>query len=66
MSVHARITHGVFSGSAVDAIEASELDSLVVTDTITGVSFPEGKIKVQSVGKLLGDCVLSHFMRHKL
>ncbi|ASI47910.1 MAG: ribose-phosphate diphosphokinase [Anaplasma ovis] len=65
MSVHARITHGVFSGSAVDAIEASELDSLVVTDTISGISFPEGKIKVQSVGKLLGDCVLSHFVGYK-
>ncbi|ACZ48977.1 ribose-phosphate pyrophosphokinase [Anaplasma centrale str. Israel] len=66
MSVHARITHGVFSGSAINAIEASELDSLVVTDTISsGASFSEGKIKVLSVSRLLGNCVLSHCMGHR-
>ncbi|WP_308915389.1 ribose-phosphate pyrophosphokinase [Jannaschia sp. LMIT008] len=34
LEVHAYITHGVLSGPAVDRIEASNLASLVITDTI--------------------------------
>ena len=34
VSVHAYVTHGVLSGSAVARVEASELESLVTTDTI--------------------------------
>ncbi|MDO9459657.1 MAG: ribose-phosphate diphosphokinase, partial [Alphaproteobacteria bacterium] len=32
--VHAYVTHGVLSGSAVARVEASQLESLVTTDTI--------------------------------
>ncbi|MSP43043.1 MAG: ribose-phosphate pyrophosphokinase [Alphaproteobacteria bacterium] len=34
VSVHAYVTHGVLSGGAVARVEASELESLVTTDTI--------------------------------
>jgi ribose-phosphate pyrophosphokinase len=34
ISVHAYVTHGVLSGNAVARVEASELESLVTTDTI--------------------------------
>ncbi|MCU7611788.1 ribose-phosphate diphosphokinase [Anaplasma capra] len=58
-SVHAYVTHGVLSRGAPNTIEASELDSLVITDTISGVRLQESKIRVQSVSKLIGDHILS-------
>ena len=38
VEVHAYITHGVLSGSAVEKINDSDIKSLVVTDTIESTS----------------------------
>ncbi|MGN7678834.1 MAG: ribose-phosphate diphosphokinase [Anaplasma sp.] len=62
-SVHGCITHGILSGNAAALIEASELDSLVVTDTISNSKLADGgKIRVQSVDRLLGSYILSHIL----
>jgi ribose-phosphate pyrophosphokinase len=59
--VTACATHAVLSGSAVQRIAASELDELVVTNSIP--LLPEaaacGKIHVLSVGPLLARAIQS-------
>jgi len=59
LSVEACTTHPVFSGKAIERITASPLSRVTVTNTI-GLT-PEGqacdKIKVLSVGRLLGEAV---------
>ena len=56
--IFASCTHPVFSGSAVERIEASALEEVVVTNTIP---FPEGrlskKLTVLSVAPLLGEAI---------
>ena len=58
-AVYAYCTHPVLSGGAIERIEASELDELVVTDTIP---LPEGsgstKIRQLSCAGLLGETIL--------
>jgi ribose-phosphate pyrophosphokinase len=52
-------THPVFSGQALDRIEASPLSAMVVTNTIPmkdAAKIPP-KIKVMSVGRLLGEAI---------
>jgi ribose-phosphate pyrophosphokinase len=52
-------THPVFSGQALDRIEASPLSAMVVTNTIPmkdAAKVPP-KIKVMSVGRLLGEAI---------
>jgi ribose-phosphate pyrophosphokinase len=57
--VFAAATHGVLSGKAIERIAASPLESVVITDTIPLP--PEAatcdKVKVLSVGKLLGEAI---------
>ncbi|WP_169193443.1 ribose-phosphate diphosphokinase [Anaplasma platys] len=66
LSVQGFVTHGVLSGQAVDKVEASELDKLVVTDTIYDEKRSQcGKIKVQTVSALLADYLLSEVMKRK-
>ncbi|MFV9838995.1 MAG: ribose-phosphate diphosphokinase [Aaplasma endosymbiont of Hyalomma asiaticum] len=67
LSVHGFITHGVLSGKAHETVEASELDSLVITDTIgyNSRSNVTSKIKVLSVDKLLSNYFFSYIMRKK-
>ena len=67
ISVHGFITHGVLSGKAHETIEASELDSLVVTNTIScdQKTNASSKIKVLSVDRLLGNYFSSRIMRRK-
>lgn len=57
--VVAYITHAVLSGPAVDRIEASELDELVVTDTIPLSEQAEkcDRIRALSVAELLAETV---------
>ena len=50
-SVRALCTHPVLSGNAYETIENSELEELVVCDTIP-LKYPGGKIKVLSVADL--------------
>ena len=59
-SVKACASHGVFSGKALERIENSPLTRVITTNTIP---LPEGgmksssKVKVLSVGRLLGEAV---------
>ncbi len=56
--IYALATHGVLSGPAIERINASELKEVVVTNTIRqGEDKKSDKIKVLSVGKLLGHAI---------
>jgi ribose-phosphate pyrophosphokinase len=57
--VHACCTHPVLSGPAIERIESSSIDSLVVADTIplNGKAAACSKIAVLSVAELLGETV---------
>ena len=59
-SVRACATHGVFSGSAVERIEASPLSEMVVTDSrpATEVVKTSTKIKQLPIAHLLGEAIL--------
>ncbi len=49
ISVHAYVTHGVLSGAAVSRVEASTLESLVITDTI---AVTQGVLKARNIRTL--------------
>ena len=59
ISVAAYCTHAVLSGKALDNINNSELDELVVTDTIplTEAAAACGRIRALSVAGLLGESI---------
>ena len=54
LSVRAYCTHGVLSGKAIERIEQSKLEELVITDTIPQDNLPD-KIKVISIADLFAD-----------
>jgi ribose-phosphate pyrophosphokinase len=54
-SVMVCATHGIFSGPALERIEKSGIDEVVVTDTIAGNGQKGGKIKELGVADLLGE-----------
>ncbi len=60
VAVHACCSHPVLSGPAVDRINASEIRSLAVTDTIPLAPKAEGcsKIKVLSIASLVGEAII--------
>jgi ribose-phosphate pyrophosphokinase len=57
--IHAAITHPVLSGPAIERIEKSELQQLVVTDTIPlhDAARECRKIRVVSIANLLGEAI---------
>ncbi len=57
--VHAYITHGVLSGSAVNRIQKSPLESLVITDSIlpTEAINAANNIRVLSIASLIGEAI---------
>jgi len=57
--VYAAITHPVLSGPAIERINKSDLQQLVVTDTIPLHEGARGceKIKVMSIANLLGEAI---------
>lgn len=59
VSVSAYVTHGVLSGTAVQRIEKSVLDELVMTDTIqpSESALKSGKIRVLPMSPLLGEAI---------
>ncbi|KAI94884.1 ribose-phosphate pyrophosphokinase [Rhodomicrobium vannielii ATCC 17100] len=59
-SVAAYATHGVFSGGAVARIQASKIDTLVITDTIvpTEAVRVASNIEVLSLSALIGEAIL--------
>ena len=58
-SVGAVITHPVLSGPAIERVEKSELESLIVTDTIpqTDAARACDRIRVVSIANLLGEAI---------
>ena len=58
--VHAYVVHGVLSGPAVERVESSVMESLVITDTIAETSEIEAarNIEVLSVSHLIGEAIL--------
>jgi ribose-phosphate pyrophosphokinase len=59
--VFACAVHGVLSGPAIDRIESSPIDKLIVTNTIplTSAAATSNKIVVLSVARLLGQAIKS-------
>ena len=57
--IHACASHAVLSGPAVERIDASEIETLVVTNTIPLVEHARGcdKIRVLSVSKLFAEAI---------
>lgn len=55
--VYAGITHPVLSGKAIERIEESALEKLIVTDTIPLGDKRDNKIVVLSVASLLGEAI---------
>lgn len=57
--VYACITHGVFSGNALDRIEKSVLEEIVITNTIHQPKevLKSKKVKVISMANLLGEAI---------
>lgn len=63
LSVQAYCTHGVLSGNAIERIENSRLDRLVVTDTLPQES-SSSKIEVVSIAELFAN-VMQKVHNHK-
>ena len=57
-AIYAGVTHGIFSGPALERIEKSALKEIIVTDTIPiSNGKKHSKIKVLSVASLLGEAI---------
>lgn len=59
-SVRACASHGVLSGAALDNIEKSELEEVIITDTILHPEFadrPHNKITVVSIAPLIAEVI---------
>jgi ribose-phosphate pyrophosphokinase len=58
-SVHAYVTHGVLSGGAVDRVEKSPLEEMVITDSIqpTDAVKASKKMRVLSIAPLLAEAI---------
>lgn len=59
-SVSAYVTHGVLSGTAVERIDASPLEALIVTDSIapTPITMASKKVKFLTIAPLLAEAVV--------
>jgi ribose-phosphate pyrophosphokinase len=56
--VRAAISHGVFSGEAVERLTASPIEEIVVTDSLPMQDRLKGnKFRVLSIAKLLGEAI---------
>ncbi len=60
--VFAATTHGLFAGQSIEAIEASPIEEVIVTDTVPiSSSARRGKITVLSVAPLLGEAIRRNY-----
>jgi len=50
-------THGLFSGKAIERINNSALDKVIVTNTLPYNKLPSEKIEVLSVGTLIAEAI---------
>lgn len=56
--IHVCATHGIFAGDAIDRIEASPIDEIMVTDTIPLPDHGQGRVRVVSVAPLLAEAIM--------
>lgn len=56
-AVHAVAVHGVFSGTALQRIEASRVESVLVTNTLPVAKGPRSKIEQESVAPLFARAI---------
>lgn len=56
--VHVCATHGIFAGDAIEKIEQSPIDEVMVTDTIPLPEHGKGRVKVVSVAPLLAEAIM--------
>jgi ribose-phosphate pyrophosphokinase len=57
-SVYAAATHGLFSGNAVQRLDASPIERVIVTDTVENQPVPLGeKVQVVSVAPLFAEAI---------
>ena len=57
-SVCAAATHGLFSGNAVERLDASPIERVIVTDTVESQPVPLGaKVQVVSVAPLFAEAI---------
>lgn len=60
--VFAATTHGLFAGNAIEAIEASCIEEVMVTDTVPiAEEARRGKVTVLSVAPLLGEAIRRNY-----
>jgi ribose-phosphate pyrophosphokinase len=60
--VFAATTHGLFAGNAIEAIEASSIEEVIVTDTVPiSAEARQGKVTVLSVAPLLGEAIRRNY-----
>ena len=60
--VMAATTHGLFAGDAIEAIQASPIEEVIVTDTVPVTAAAQaGKITVLSVAPLLGEAIRRNY-----
>ncbi|HEV2074065.1 MAG TPA: ribose-phosphate pyrophosphokinase [Thermomicrobiales bacterium] len=56
--IHVCATHGVFADDAIQMIDASSIDEIIVTDTIPLPEHGKGPVKVVSVAPLLAEAIM--------
>lgn len=56
--IHVCATHGVFADDAIQMIDASSIDEIIVTDTIPLPEHGKGRVKVVSVAALLAEAIM--------
>lgn len=64
VKVYAFVTHGILSGNALENVEASRLEKLIVTNTLPQQAnqLRCSKIEVIDIGKVLGEVIRrSHY-----
>ena len=60
--VFAATTHGLFAGDAIEAIQASSIEEVIVTDTVPiSADAKQGKVTVLSVAPLLGEAIRRNY-----
>ena len=56
--IHVCATHGIFADDAIELIEASSIDEIIVTDTVPLPEHGKGRVKVVSVAPLLAEAIM--------
>ena len=57
-TIHVVATHGVFAANALDQMEASPIDRVIVTDTIPLPAHGAGRVSVVGVAPLLAEAIM--------